>query len=71
MLSSRYARDVQPHDVLTAQVGRIVHTGPVLHNREAPGLPVRRVITIDCRTCAHCDALHYAPAALVTVDRSI
>ena len=46
MISSRYARDVQPHDVLTAQVGRIVHTGPVLHNREALGLPVRRVITI-------------------------
>ena len=53
MISSRYARDVQPHDVLTAQVGRIAHTGPVLHNREALGLPVRRVITIDCRTCAH------------------
>ena len=71
MVSSRYARDVQPHDVLTARVGRIVHTGPVLHNREALGLPVRRVITIDCRTCAHRDALHYPPAALVTVQRWI
>ena len=71
MISSRYARDVQPHDVLTAQVGRIVHTGSVLHNTEAPGLPVRRVITIDCRTRAHRDALHYPPAALVTVQRWI
>ena len=71
MISYRYARYVKPHYELTSQVGRVVHTGPGrdVEDRQRP--LVRRVITIDCRTCAHCDALHYAPAALVTVERWI
>lgn len=68
MIASRYARDVQPGDIIVVRVGRTTHRGAVAANTVAPG--PRQEIKVNCSECSRIEHLNWAPTALITVERT-